>query len=82
MPCVRAVATSKPNPTLASQAEKASRIIGVVVAFEESNCKAQRESVTKSDSIMPSRHRSAERRWRRWRAKPVSPRANAVDRAK
>ena len=36
MPCVRAVATRRASPALASQAEKASRIIGEAEKLVES----------------------------------------------
>lgn len=37
MPCVRAVATRRARPALASQAEKARRIIGEDAKFVESS---------------------------------------------
>lgn len=82
VPWVRAVATRRPRPALASHAEKASRIIGAVVKLVESSCRVHRERAMKSDSIMPSKHKRADRRWWRWRAKPVRPRVNAAEKAK
>lgn len=34
------------------------------------------------DSIMPSRHSRAERRWVRWKARPISPRIKADEKVK
>ena len=35
-----------------------------------------------SDSIIPSKHRRAERRWVRWNARPISPRIKADEKVK
>lgn len=60
---MRAVATSKASPALASQAEKASSSIGAAEKLVESSCRAHRESAINNDSIIPSKQISAERRW-------------------
>jgi len=36
----------------------------------------------KRESIMPSKHRRAERRWVRWNANPISPRIKADEKVK
>ena len=59
---MRAVATSKARPALASQAEKARRIIGDAEKFVESSWRVHRESAMNSESIIPSKHKRAERR--------------------
>lgn len=63
MPCVRAVATSKARPALASQAENASKSIGEAEKFVVFSCKVHRERARNRESIMPSKQRRAERRW-------------------
>lgn len=77
MPWVRAVATSSARPVLASQAEKAKRSIGAVENPVDSNCRVQSASAINRDSIIPSKHRSAESRWVRWNARPIRPKMNA-----
>lgn len=62
MPWVRAVATKSARPVLASQAEKASSSIGAVEKLVDSNCSVHRASAINRDSIIPSKHRSAESR--------------------
>lgn len=62
MPWVRAVATKSASPVLASQAEKASNSIGAVEKLVDSNCSAHRASAINRDSIIPSKHSSAESR--------------------
>lgn len=62
MPCVRAVATRRARPALASQAEKARTQRGAVEKLATSDCKAQRENAVNRDSIMPSKQIRAERR--------------------
>lgn len=62
MPCVRAMATSNARPALASQAEKARRIIADIAKFVELNSKVQIDKAIKSDNIIPSKQRRAERR--------------------
>lgn len=61
-PCVRAVATNRAKPVLASQAEKARRIMGEEEKLVESRFNIQRESAMKRESIIPSRHNNAESR--------------------
>lgn len=82
MPWVRAVATRRARPALASQAENAKRSIGAAEKFVEFSCKVQMERAINKESIIPSRHRRTERRWVRWNASPVSPRAKADEKAK
>lgn len=59
---MRAVATRSARPVLASQAEKASSSIGAVEKLVDSNCRVHRASAINRDSIIPSRHNSAESR--------------------
>lgn len=63
MPWVRAVATSRASPALASQAEKAKRSIGAAEKLVELNSRVHRERATNRDSIIPSKHSRAESRW-------------------
>lgn len=63
MPWVRAVATSRARPVLASQAEKAKSNMGAVENPVDSNCRAHRASAINRDNIIPSKHKSAESRW-------------------
>lgn len=65
MPWVRAVATRRARPALASQAENASRSIGVVEELVEFSSKVQTDSAINKESIMLSKQRRAERRWER-----------------
>lgn len=60
---MRAVATSNARPVLASQAEKAKRSIGAVENPVDSNCNIHKANAINRDSIIPSKHRSAESRW-------------------
>lgn len=62
-PWVRAVATSRARPELASQAEKARSSMGTVAMLMVLSCRAHKEVARNSDSIMLSRHNRAERRW-------------------
>lgn len=48
----------------------------------ESSWRVHRERATNRDSIIPSRHSRAERRWNRWNARPVKPRKKAEEKAK
>lgn len=48
----------------------------------ESSCNAHKERARNRESIMPSRHKRAERRWVRWNAKPVRPNIKADEKAK
>lgn len=75
------MATRRPKPALASQAEKARRSIGATVWETASSCRDQIDRAIKSESIMPSRHKRADRRWVRWKAKPARPRVNAEEKA-
>lgn len=60
---MRAVATRRARPALASQAENARRSMGEVEKCVESNWSVHKERATNKESIMPSRHKRAERRW-------------------
>lgn len=71
------MATSKAKPALASQAEKANRRIGAAEKAVDSSCSIHRARARNKDNIIPSRHNRADRRWVRWKAKPMSPRVNA-----
>lgn len=71
------MATSSARPVLASQAEKARSNIGAVENPVDSNCNAHRANAINRDSIIPSKHNSAESRWVRWNANPISPKINA-----
>lgn len=82
MPCVRAVATRRASPALASQAEKASRIMGADEKFAESKCSVHRDKPINRESIIPSKHKRADSRWVRWNAKPAKPRIKADEKAK
>lgn len=57
------MATSKARPVPASQAEKANSSMGEAEKLIESSCKVQTDSAMKRDSIIASKHKSAERRW-------------------
>lgn len=59
------MATIRARPTLASQAENARRSMGADEKLMEESWRVHKERAMKSDSIMPSRHRRAERRWAR-----------------
>lgn len=59
---MRAVATKRARPALASQAEKASSSIGAAENMVDSNCMAQRASAINKDNIIPSKQSSAESR--------------------
>lgn len=61
-PWERIVATSRDRPKLASQAENVIKIMGDIEKIKVLNFKIHRESEMKRVSIIPSRHRSAERR--------------------
>lgn len=63
MPWVRAVATSRARPALASQAENASRSRGDAEKLVDVSSRVHRESARNNDSIIPSRQRRAESRW-------------------
>ena len=77
MPWVRAVATSRARPALASQAEKAKRSIGAAEYPVASSWRDHSERAIKSESIMPSKQSSADKRCVRWNARPINPRINA-----
>lgn len=79
---MRAVATSRARPALASQAEKASSSIGAAQRLVEFKWTVQRERAMNRESIIPSKHRRAERRWVRWNARPVRPKIKADEKAK
>ena len=48
----------------------------------EFSWRVQSERAMKRDSIMPSKHKRADRRCVRWNARPVSPSINAEEKAK
>lgn len=76
------MATSRARPALASQAENASRSIGAAEKLVVPSCRVQRERAINKDSIIPSKHRRAESRWVRWKARPVRPSRKADEKAK
>lgn len=59
---MRAVATKRERPALASQAENASSSIGAAEKLVESVWRIHREREINSESIIPSRQSRAERR--------------------
>lgn len=59
------MATRRAKPALASQAEKAKRSMGVEEGVMEVNSRVHKEIARKSESIIPSKHKRAERRWAR-----------------
>lgn len=63
MPCVRAVATSRARPALASQAENARRKTGRAEKLVEPNCMVHRDRAMNRDNIIPSRQSRADSRW-------------------
>lgn len=79
---MRAVATSRASPALASQAENARSSMGAVEKLVALSCRLQSESATNRESIIPSKHSSAERRCVRWNAKPVRPSMKAAEKVK
>lgn len=79
---MRAVATSRAKPELASQAENVSRIIGIMEQVGEVIVIDQREIAMNRDSIIPSRQMRADKRWERFRARPMRPRRKAEEKVK
>ena len=79
---MRVVATRRASPAPASQAEKASRSIGAAEKLVELSCSVHKESAMYKASIIPSKHRSADKRWVRWKVNPVRPRMKAAEKAK
>lgn len=75
------MATIRARPTPASQAENARRSIGADEKLAEDSCRDHRERAMKSDNIIPSKHKRAERRWVRWKARPESPRRKVDEKA-
>lgn len=69
-PWVRVEATSIARPAPASQAEKASMMIGIRVGDVAWFSIGQMDRAIYIDSIMLSRHNRAEIRWVRWKANP------------
>lgn len=82
MPWVRAVATRRARPVLASQAEKARRRTGRAEKLVEERLIDQRERAINSESIIPSRHKRADKRCVRWNASPDRPSTKAVEKEK
>lgn len=71
------MATKIANPALASQAENVSIIIGIIELEVEFNIIDQIAVAMKRVSIMPSRHRRADKRCERLNARPIKPKMNA-----
>lgn len=82
VPCVRAVATSRASPVLASQAENARRKTGMEEKFVELNCMVHRDRAMNRDNIIPSRQRRADNKWVRWNVRPANPRMKAEEKEK
>lgn len=57
------MATSKAKPTLASQAENVSKSKGVAKELIELKCKVHKERPINRESIIPSKHNRADKRW-------------------
>ena len=75
------MATRRARPALASQAENARSNMGAAEKIEAFSWRAHRERAMKRESIIPSRHRRAESRCVRWRARPDRPRMKADEKA-
>lgn len=71
------VATKRARPAPASQAEKVSRIIGVIEHEVEFNVIDQRAMAINRDNIIPSKQRRADKRCDRLNARPIKPKMNA-----
>lgn len=65
------------SPALASQAENVNKIIGMVELEVEFNVMDQMAVAIKRVSIIPSRHKRADRRCERLNARPIIPKMNA-----
>ena len=63
MPWVRAVATSKARPALASQAENANSIRADEENAVAARFKVHRERPRNKDNIIPSKQSSADSKW-------------------
>lgn len=81
-PWVRVLATKRAKPELASQAEKVNKIMGARVQVGVAIDVDQREMAINRDSIMLSRQMRADRRWERFRARPMRPRIKAEEKVK
>ena len=60
---MRAVATRRARPALASQAENASKSIGEIAKLVAFSWRVHTERAMNKESIIPSKHKRAERRW-------------------
>lgn len=67
---------------LASQAENAKRRMGSGEKLVEDRLIDHRERAINRESIIPSRHKRADKRWVRWNASPDSPSIKAVEKEK
>lgn len=56
--------------------------MGEAEKFVESSWSVHRERAIKRESIIPSKHRRAERRCVRWNARPASPRMKVDEKVK
>ena len=79
---MRAVATRRARPALASQAEKARSSIGETEKLVVFSSKVHRDRARNRDNIIPSRQRRADRRCIRWNARPANPSKKAVEKVK
>lgn len=76
------VATRRASPAPASQAEKANRSMGAAEKLVELSCSVHKDNAMYKASIIPSKHRSADKRWVRWKVSPVRPRMKAAEKEK
>lgn len=75
------MATSKAKPVLASHAEKARSKIGEDEKLVESRESIHKDKAINSESIIPSKHSRADKRWVRWKANPARPTIKAEEKA-
>lgn len=76
------MATRSAKPALASHAEKASISMGEAEALVIPSLSVQRDRAMNRASIIPSKHRRADKRWDRWKVKPVRPKVKAIVKVK
>lgn len=78
---MRAAATRRARPALASHAENARSSIGDAAKLVTLSSKAQMDRAKKRDSIIPSRHKRADNKCARLNARPERARTKAVEKA-
>lgn len=79
---MRVVATNRARPALASQAENVNKIMGIMEQVGDAIVIDQREMAINNDNIIPSIQIRADRRWERFRAKPIRLRTKADEKVK